>query len=509
MFFLFLAIFIVAFLIITWRNFNAGLFLLFLLLPTYLIRFDIGPLPTTLLEVMLWIVIGIFTTQTILNRIKKNKKLQSSVFSLHIFTLYPFLIIGITLFLLGATISIFTAVDIRSALGEWKAFYVEPVLLALILLLSNTSPTKGSIRQEHSIFTSSPYEGEPTTAVGEGVSMFARIAPLASPLIGGILKAVVFGLVFSALATSILAIVQHFTGWLVPEAFWANGDTFRVTAWYGFPNAVGLFIAPLVPLALYIFIQKLNLLQRRNLKFEMRNLVILISCFLFLISAPLAIIFAKSTGALIGLITGLGLLLVMNKKTRWWNITLATCTIGAIVLLPLLGGGWEGVRSIKDELTFQDRSGQIRVAIYKETIALLKDHPIRGAGLASYSERITPYHTTVNGEGIEIFHHPHNIFLTIWVNTGLVGLIGFVLILVWFYTRIAYHITRNNEQSPISNHKSLFLLASMTTLLVSGLVDSPYIKNDLAVLFWILIALLIISSYENQNLENPATEKTR
>jgi len=36
----------------------------------------------------------------------------------------------------------------------------------------------------------------------------------------------------------------------------------------------------------------------------------------------------------------------------------------------------------------------------------------------------------------------------------------------------------------------------MIVVLTMGLVDSPYIKNDLAIFFWLLPALLIINQYE-------------
>lgn len=47
-------------------------------------------------------------------------------------------------------------------------------------------------------------------------------------------------------------------------------------------------------------------------------------------------------------------------------------------------------------------------------------------------------------------------------------------------------------------------LASMAALLVHGLVDVPYFKNDLAVLFWILISL----SISTQLLSNSASGRT-
>ncbi len=456
----FLAALLFAF--ITWRRFHLGIFFLFLLLPTYLIRFTVGPIPTTFLEVMILIVILVWIFQISDFRFQNIKKIFQS------FNLHPqsyLLVAGIALFLLGATINIFTGTDIRAALGEWKAFYVEPTILFFILI---------------SFFRTS------------------KLYPIPYTL---------YPILISGLATSLLAIYQHYTGFMVPWKFWDNGGSFRVTGWYGFPNAIGLFLAPLVPLAIFLASHAWKEINKKNQnqkiqdtnKFQIQKLKIwnwslFVSCFLFLVSSPLAILFAKSTGGLVGLAAGILFLLLMYKKTRWPVII-----VGLVSLISLPTNN-----PIKQELLAQNRSGQIRVAIWKETANLLSDRPLTGAGLASYQERIKPYHRTVNGEGIEIFHHPHNIFLTMWVNTGILGLIGFLGILMWFYKTglkdFRFQISdfrlrnakNNNLQSPISNLQ-FFLLASMTTLLVTGLVDSPYIKNDLAIVFWVLIALTVLT----------------
>ena len=116
--------------------------------------------------------------------------------------------IAIFLFLLAATISIFTSINIRAALGEWKAFYIEPILLFLVLITA--------LKTKKQIDT------------------------------------ILFALILSGFLTSLLAIYQKYTGWYVPWEYWENHYTFRVTGWYGFPNGVGLFLAPLWPLALYL-----------------------------------------------------------------------------------------------------------------------------------------------------------------------------------------------------------------------------------------------------------------
>jgi len=137
--------------------------------------------------------------------------------------------------------------------------------------------------------------------------------------------------------------------------------------------------------------------------------------------------------------------------------------------------------SIKQEILFQDRSGQIRLHMWQDTAELLKDSPLLGAGMASYTDRIVPYHSLVNGEKIEIFHHPHNIFLTLWVNTGIIGLIGFIGILV--------AITRVLVQ-----RRDWDTLAFVAALIVMGLVDSPYIKNDWAVIIWSILLVTTVAT---------------
>jgi O-antigen ligase len=389
---------------------------------------------------------------------------------------HKFLFIGSALFLLGATISIFASTNLRAAAGEWKAFYVEPFLVFLILVTTlKTNNFNQKNEKDLKIRRLEDYKEK-----------FFNLSIFQS----SIMDLILYALILCGLITSVLAIYQYSTGWMVPYAFWQNRNTFRVTAWYGFPNGVGLFLAPLVPLAIYLLKQSFLKFKKTNWKFDIWNWKMFIDSLLLIPCALLAIYYAKSTGGLIGVAAGIGLLLLFYKKTRWPAVIICLVGFVSIVSLPSLS-------SIRNEIFAQDRSGQIRVGIWKETFSLLKDRPLLGAGMASYNTRIIPYHKQVNGENIEIFHHPHNVFLTIWVNTGIIGLIGFLGILFSGY-RLQVTSYKKNKTLPLLNY---FLIASLTTILVTGLVDSPYIKNDLSVFFWTIIALLIIS-YENQRVED-------
>lgn len=450
-----LTIFIILFSCLTWSKFSNGLIIFFLLLPSYLIRFRIGLLPTTLLEIMFLIIFIIWIIkyrQSIINNliliIKNNKILFTAIF----------------FFLLVTIISIFTSINIQSALGEGKAFYLEPVIMFVILITT--------IKEKKQI------------------------------------NNILLALIISGLVTAILAIYQHFTGWLVPEAFWSNRQTYRVTAWYGFPNGVGLFLAPLIPFAIYLMketwpvikkyktqkINKLSITNSQSQTTKFKNWLLFLSSIFYLILAPLAIIFSKGTGPLLGIIGGISLLFLINKKTRWLIILVGLISLISLLFLPQLS-------NIKQEITFQDRSGQIRLAIYKETWNFLKDNPLVGAGLASYSKKIAPYHTTVNNENIEIFHHPHNTFLTMWVNLGILGLLSFIIIKFYSLCFIPYSVYKQKKQLL---SLTLFTISSLFIILIMGLVDSPYIKNDLAMFFWLLIALILSSKY---HLENTSTKE--
>ncbi|OGH64267.1 MAG: hypothetical protein A2821_01715 [Candidatus Magasanikbacteria bacterium RIFCSPHIGHO2_01_FULL_41_23] len=400
---------LVVFAVIAWRNLPVGLAIFFALLPTYLIRFQLGPLPTTFLEIMIWILCAVWLIQ----KIKAIGWRGAIAEKINCIKKWPALAVAISLFLIGATINVFLAIDVRAALGEWRAFYLEPILISYLVIT-----TIKNKEQKNKIL---------------------------------------LGLILCGLVTALLAIYQHFTGWLVPHSFWANRDTYRVTAWYGFPNGVALFLAPLIPLAIHLLISA----------YKKNKIIIVAFAGAYIVAAPFAIVFAKSTGAIIGLLGGLGLYLLLNKKTRLASAVGVVVIILGIIFTP-------NSNSIKQEILARDRSGQLRRDIWSETISYLKIHPLRGTGMAAYSTEIVPFR---RDKTIEVFHHPHNIFLTIWVNTGLVGLVGFVGILGWFFV------------TGLRAEQSRYILIAMTVIITMGLVDSPYIKNDLALVFWFMIAL--------------------
>jgi len=161
----------------------------------------------------------------------------------------------------------------------------------------------------------------------------------------------------------------------------------------------------------------------------------------------------------------------------------------------------------------------VRQAQWKETWTMLKDgRLITGAGLDNYQKTLAPYHvpgifyddgTDPNFRNhvvwnadykkkvwrpVEIYLYPHNILLNFWSELGLAGcscLFGLLESFCLFQSRVY-----KNTKYKIPNTKYLFLglFCSMIVIIIHGLVDVPYFKNDLACLFWILMAILSLAN---------------
>jgi O-antigen ligase len=186
------------------------------------------------------------------------------------------------------------------------------------------------------------------------------------------------------------------------------------------------------------------------------------------VGAALLLTFSKGGYLAVG---ALALVAVFSVR-RWGALLLAGAVAAALLMaqIPLVA----------------QRLGTIpfsiggRLEIYRATLQMIRKSPIFGVGLGGYSYQF-------RGEVPEIF--PHDIWLTFWVEIGLLGLIAFVVILFWLLWRgwRAWPRMRDFYRPALWG-----ALGALVMWIVHGLVDSPYWKNDMSVEFWTLAALVII-----------------
>jgi putative inorganic carbon (HCO3(-)) transporter len=201
------------------------------------------------------------------------------------------------------------------------------------------------------------------------------------------------------------------------------------------------------------------------------------------------VIMAQSEGATLAVLVCGWLMLFLNKKAR----------IPALILLAVGVILFFTVGSFHDylisKLLLSDYSGHVRRLIWGETWAMLGDHWFWGAGLAGYQLAIVPYHTNT---WMEIFLYPHDILLNFWSELGLLGVAAFLWLAVkyfWQNLKNIFHIICNYSQElPFDKIISFVLIFAGLEILIHGLVDVPYFKNDLSVLFWLIVGVSSINA---------------
>jgi putative inorganic carbon (HCO3(-)) transporter len=136
---------------------------------------------------------------------------------------------------------------------------------------------------------------------------------------------------------------------------------------------------------------------------------------------------------------------------------------------------------VTDDTNYGDTL-EIRYKLWKGTVGLLKEHPLFGAGLNGFKE---VYGAEYRLSALqEEFQYPHNIILNFWSETGLLGLLTFIYLM--------FLIFKNFLQTYLKSSQKIFglgLCAGFCYLIIHGLVDVPYFKNDLSLQFFGLLAL--------------------
>lgn len=383
--------------------------LICLCLPAYLIRFSVFGLPTTALEILIYLVFifGLFN-------LKQAKFTKISFW-------WP-----IGFLLLAAAISVYVSPLKSAALGQFKAFFIDPLLVFWLMV--------AYLKKED-----------------------------LSWLVGGLAGA--------SFIVSGHAIYQKIAGVITADG--------RVIGLFGYsPNYLALFLAPII-----------GLLIAYGLQQKIKNKILVIGYWLLVFINISALWFSGSRGGLLALAGGI----VFYLTVRYWPIISkrlwSKIAVGLIIVLAIASAAFIFRPNFNITTGRSATSNNVRWQIWTTSIEMVKNQPIFGVGLANFQnafgqlthdrgnfpEYITPEALT-----------PHNIFLMFYLTTGLLGFTAIIWLLVVFYR------TGLSQKDQIS----LIILTGMSVLILQGLVDAAYFKNDLSLIFWLLMGSILILKKE-------------
>lgn len=388
---------------------KAATLALLALLPAYLIRNSVGPIPTTLLELSIWAV-ALGTAwhsakrRELLVLVREvNKTIQKS-----------HLVAPVLLFVAAVTLGAALSVHLATSWGAWKAWLVDPLLVGVLILAT---------------FKSARDAGTATLVLA---SMSAALS--------------LYGL------------------W---EYFFAHAglEDGRLDSVFVPANYHAMLSVPILALSFgLIFQQETSRVMR-----------ILLGGFSGI--SVVALFFTFSYGGYVALgASVLFLLLAQKGNMRKWGVTLLAASI-AVVLFSQIPS-----QKFVQLFDFQGRSSShVREQIWSTTVLMIKEKPLTGIGFGDYEFHYRRLVPEVAFPPLEwLVAQPHNLYLALWSQTGILGLLLFVWLIIQFF-KLGF-----SHRDPYS----YALMSAMIAILVHGLVDTPYFKNDLAVLFWVLFAMI-------------------
>jgi len=135
---------------------------------------------------------------------------------------------------------------------------------------------------------------------------------------------------------------------------------------------------------------------------------------------------------------------------------------------------------IKSTLKIDQGSTPIRLNLWKESLSIIRDYPLVGCGLNTYSTVARGY-KSFEGGGV----YPHNSYLQMAAETGLFGLTAFLWVLFTFF-KVGMHYLNQSR-----NFLVLGLLSGILAFMVHAFFDTHLYSLQLVVLFWYMLGLTV------------------
>lgn len=135
-----------------------------------------------------------------------------------------------------------------------------------------------------------------------------------------------------------------------------------------------------------------------------------------------------------------------------------------------------------------DSSTASRIPLYQAALEVIQKSPVSGAGLGTaatqaYISDFNLYH------GEAPFVHAHNFYLQIWIEAGLLGVIGFVGGMLWNIKRAARAVRHCGDSA--ARTITCAAASAMCGAMVCGLADYFWNYPRVMCIFWFVFAVVL------------------
>lgn len=267
-------------------------------------------------------------------------------------------------------------------------------------------------------------------------------------------------------ASGIFALIQFFTFFGLPDIWWGNSvEPKRAISFFEHPNGFSLFVAPLAALVLPD-------LTNRFFKKQKSGWLALFAWLCGLSGLAVSL----SRGSWFGVAAAVGVFVLIKGNWKVWLVALLAFLVAALLIFNISHLRYRLILPF-----YGEKSAVARLSLWQTGWEMVKDRPFAGQGLTGFSREWYKFNKDPN---LDHYNFPHNIFLNFWIETGMLGLLSFLALSLWIIWKGLHKSAKIAVQAA-----SLGLIA----IFIHGLIDIPYFKNDLALEFWLIIALAVAS----------------
>jgi O-antigen ligase len=270
----------------------------------------------------------------------------------------------------------------------------------------------------------------------------------------------------SAISVGFIAIIYKLNGIVTYDN--------RLKCFYASPNYLAMYLTPAIFLGFYFLLRKY---REKNISGQFFLHFFLI---VFLLLLPLY--YTYSYGAWLSLTITLATTLIILTPQKKWLFLFPVIVLTVFLVFQTNSSKFLSLIEFSERSSFASR-----IMIWKASFLMIRQHPLVGIGPGNFQTAYLSLQKYFPPYLEWAVPQPHNIFLAFWLQSGIIGLLGF-LCLLFFSLRLLLNILKNDQKNA---NLAAPLFAFFIYVILHGLIDTPYWKNDLAVIFWIFMATTI------------------
>jgi len=290
----------------------------------------------------------------------------------------------------------------------------------------------------------------------------------------------------SSFACKWLGMAQHKAGDLgtsvVETISSVDGISERWLRAYGgmdHPNMLGGLLVVGILIVIWL------LLKRNCNKFLIFNYLLLSIFFM-------GLFFTFSRGAWLGLIVGMltmfFIALVEKNKFAQKRILEIVLIVGVLIFVLFNQYSDLVLTRVSQNSRLEIKSNTERIDLYKDSLGIIKNNWLFGVGVGNY---VLPMQKIDNNQQSWHYQPVHNVFLLIWAEIGMIGLLFFILMPLFI---IHNSLFQNNLRNKNLNIK----MAMLAALFVMFLVDHWWWSLHFGILlFWLVLGLILQEDKKN------------